>query len=104
MKAKLLLIAAGLAAIAPAARADELPADTMVRPMTIAPTGTPLEDNRIFFTDAVVTLAECQASLQQQLQAMTAADDGIIFACIPVDLSKLPAGQPVIPMVQYSAE
>lgn len=104
MKASHLIIAAGLAALASSAQAAELSADTVVRPMTIAPAGTPLEDNRIIFAPDTMSLAQCQEAIQQMVAEQKPEDHGIIFACIPADLQTLPAGSPTYPMVQYSAE
>lgn len=89
-----------LALCATIAHAEDLPDDTPVRGITIAPENSPMGDDRLIFSE-VVSMKECREALPQMLNGLTAADEGIMFLCLPVDLVDLPKGA-TYPIVQYT--
>jgi hypothetical protein len=103
MKPYLPLLAAGLAASPVAAQAAELPDNTPTRPITIAPKNSPMGDKRIIFSKQILSMKDCRDALPEMLNGLTKEDDGIIYACLPADLTVLQEGV-IYPMVQYTAK
>lgn len=93
---------AGLLMITPAIAA-ELSEDTLVRAVTIFPNGSPgSKQGRVVINPGVGTLAECRETIKD-MSELTAADDGMIFMCIPADLNDGLMIDRGLPLQQYQA-
>lgn len=73
------------------------------RAVTIFPNGSPAGKlARIMINPGVGTLAECRETIKD-MSELTAADDGMIFMCIPADLNDGSMIDRGLPLQQYQA-